>query len=142
MVAALPLGGAVAVASAAQERSVKEHVVLKLVTRKNASHGAIKFKHAGQAKGTLSGAVTSRMTLTHLLLLRGTVTITTSKGKLTVKFDGRARSLESPSWFKGTATIIDGTDRYAHARGRGTFTGLVNRRTWAASIDATGSFTY
>jgi hypothetical protein len=117
---------------------VTEHVVLKLVKRS----GTTKFEHTGRATGTVSGSVRSSTTLTHSVVLRGTVTINTSRGKLRLKVDGRARSLELRARFSGTATIAGGTGRYAHARGTGTFTGVVNRSTWAATIDSSGSFSY
>jgi hypothetical protein len=123
---------------AARSMTVKEHVVLKLVKKT----GATKFQHAGRATGTVTGSVRSAITLSHSVVLRGTVTITTSRGKLRLKVDGRARSLELRTKFNGTATIAGGSGRYAHAGGRGTFTGVVNRSTWAATIDAKGSFTY
>jgi hypothetical protein len=78
----------------------------------------------------------------HSVLLRGTVTITTSQGRLRLRIDGRARSLALRTSFDGSASIAGGTGRYAHAQGRGTFKGIVNRSTWAATIDARGSFTY
>jgi hypothetical protein len=132
-------GGASAAAPDAVKRmSVREHVTLKLVKR----IGSSTFEHAGRATGTVDGTVTSRSTMSHSVLLRGMVTITTSKGRLRLRIDGRARSLELRTRFNGTATIAGGTGRYRHAQGRGTFDGIVNRSTWAATIDARGSFTY
>ena len=127
-----------AVPHAAGANKVAEHVTLKLVKRT----GSTKFEHTGHATGTVSGAVQSKITLTHSVVLRGTVTIKTSRGKLRLKVDGRARSLELRTKFNGSATIAGGTGRYAHATGDGTFTGIVNRSTWAATIDASGSFSY
>jgi hypothetical protein len=117
---------------------VREHIALKLV-KKTGSTG---FEHAGRATGTVSGSVRSRITLTHSVVLRGTVTITTSRGRLRLKVDGRARSIELRSRFSGSASIAGGSGRYAHASGSGTFSGVVNRSTWAATIDASGSFSY
>jgi hypothetical protein len=117
---------------------VTEHVVLKLAKR----IGTTKFEHTGQATGTLTGSVRSTITLSHSVVLHGTVTINTSRGKLRLKVDGRARTLELRTKFNGSATIAGGTGRYAHARGTGKFEGVVNRSTWAATIDASGSFTY
>jgi hypothetical protein len=137
----LPLAGVgalVAVAQAADRSDVIEHVKLTVVQR----HGSTKFEHTGRATGTLAGPVSSKITLTHAVVLRGTVTIKTSKGQLRLKVDGRARSLELRTKFTGTATVDGGTGRYTHARGSGTFKGVVNRSTWAATIDANGAFTY
>lgn len=135
-------GAPVVVATAATPRAgaehqVREHVVLKVVKR----HGTTKFEHAGKASGTVAGAVRSKITLAHAVVIRGTVTIATSKGRLRLKIDGRARSLELRTKFNGSATIEGGTGRYAHARGSGKFSGVVNRSTWAATIDASGAYT-
>jgi hypothetical protein len=120
---------------AAGTLKITEHVSLQLVKRT----GSTKFEHAGRASGTVSGSVRSRITLTHSVVLRGIVTIRTRRGDLRLKVDGRARSLELRTKFSGTAAMAGGTGRYADARGSGTFRGVVNRETWAATIDATGS---
>jgi hypothetical protein len=127
----------IAPAFAATPHKVTEHVTLKLVKRT----GSTKFEHKGRATGTASGAVHSRITIRQSVLMSGTVTIATSKGKLTLKVKGRARSLERYSRFDGSAWITGGTGHYANARGRGTFKGVVNRSTWAATLDASGSYT-
>jgi hypothetical protein len=139
------LGGLVSVhparatsARASHTASVREHVALKLVRRS----GVDRFVHKGRASGTFVGSVSSKITISHSVILRGTVTIATSGGKVRLKIDGRARSLELRTRFNGTATIAGGTGKWAQARGRGTFNGVVNRSTWAATIDATGSVSF
>jgi hypothetical protein len=117
---------------------MKEHVTLKIVKRT----GSTKFEHAGRATGTVQGPVVSKITLSHSVVLRGTVTIDSSHGKLRLKVDGRARSIAVRTKFNGTATVVSGTGRYAHASGKGTFTGVVNRTNWNATIDASGSMTF
>jgi hypothetical protein len=133
------VAGAVASAPrAAGTRQLREHVSLKLVKRT----GSTRFEHSGAATGTVSGSVRSKIALAHSVVLRGTVTITTRGGQLRMTVDGRARSLELRTKFSGSATVAGGTGRYAHARGAGRFNGVVNRDTWAATIDATGSLSY
>jgi hypothetical protein len=122
--------------------SVHEYVTLKLVVKRTERNGSTKFEHTGRATGTVAGTVRTKITLTHSVVLRGIVTIATSKGKLRLKVDGRARGIQERSPFKGEAFILTGTGRYAKAKGKGTFTGVVNRATWAATIDAEGTFTY
>jgi hypothetical protein len=117
---------------------VNEHIALKLVKRS----GSTGFEHAGRATGTVAGAVHSKITLAHAVVLQGTVTITTSRGRLRLDVDGRARSIELRSKFEGMARIAGGSGRYAHAHGTASFKGVVNRSTWAATIDAAGSFSY
>ncbi|WCB96411.1 hypothetical protein DSM104299_05170 [Baekduia alba] len=116
---------------------MKEHVDLVLVKKT----GASKFQHSGRASGTFTGTVKSRIAIEHSVVLRGTVTIATSGGSVRMKVDGRARSLSMRTKFDGAATITGGTGRYAHAKGTGRFSGVVNRSTWHATLDATGSFT-
>jgi hypothetical protein len=124
-------------AYASPAKSVKEHVDLKLVKKS----GGSKFQHSGRATGTFVGTVKSKITIEHSVVLRGTVTISTSGGAVRMKVDGRARSLSLRTKFNGTATITGGTGRYAHAKGTGRFSGVVNRSSWHATLDATGSFT-
>jgi hypothetical protein len=44
--------------------------------------------------------------------------------------------------FGGTMTITHGTGRYAHARGGGGFYGVINRETYDATIQTTGTLAY
>lgn len=127
-----------AVAVAGSSRPVEEHVDLVLAKRS----GTTKFEHKGRASGTLAGSVRSQITLTHSVVLNGTVTISTSAGNVRMKVDGRARSLGLRTKFSGSATIAGGTGRYQHAKGTGRFTGVVNRSSWHATIDAAGTFSY
>lgn len=126
---------AVAVAA---ERPVEEHVDLVLVKKS----GTTRFEHKGRATGTVAGTVRSQITITHSVVLKGTVTISTAAGKMRMNVEGRARSLGLRTKFAGKAVIAGGSGRYAHAKGTGKFTGVVNRGTWHATIDATGSFRY
>lgn len=124
--------------AAGERRPVKEHVDLTLVKRS----GANKFEHKGRATGTVAGSVRSRIALAHSTVLKGAVTITTSSGTVRMNIEGRARSLGLRAKFTGRTTITGGTGRYAKATGSGQFTGVVNRSTWHAIIDATGSYSY
>jgi hypothetical protein len=110
----------------------------KLVSR---SGGGTRFVHSGTASGTFGGSVRPRISLAHSVVLSGVVRIRARGGTVTMKVSGRARSLSLRTRFTGTASIMGGTGKYADARGAGQFTGVVNRGTWHATIDATGSFT-
>lgn len=116
---------------------VKEHVDLKVVSR---TDGGTRFVHTGTATGTFAGTVKSRITLAHSVVMVGVVTIKAKGGSVTMRVNGRARSLSLRTKFNGVAIITGGTGRYSHAKGMGKFTGVVNRSTWHAIIDATGSF--
>lgn len=123
-------------AAAGGERDVKEHVDLTLVKRT----GTTKFQHKGTATGTVRGTVRSRITITHSVVIKGSVTITTSTGRVTMRIDGRARSISMRTRFNGTARIENGTGKWAGAVGKATFSGVVNRGTWHVTLDATGSY--
>lgn len=134
MIAALVVA-APAAARNSRTRALREHVQLTLV-KKSGTH----FRHRGTATGTVSGSVSSSITLDSLALA-GTVTITTKSGMLRLRVTGTARSSGLRSRFSGSAKVVAGTGRYTGARGRGVFDGVVNRSTWAATIDASGSLT-
>ncbi|WP_445148686.1 autotransporter [Baekduia sp. Peel2402] len=124
--------------AATGEHAVKEHVDLTLVKRT----GTTKLEHKGRATGTVKGAVTSKITISHSVVMRGTVTISAAGGKIRLKVSGRARSIGVQTKFNGTATMSGGTGKYAGATGTGTFKGVVNRRSWHVTLDATGSYHY
>jgi hypothetical protein len=135
----LPLLAVAAPALAADgTHPVKEKVDLTLVKRT----GSTKYEHKGRATGTVNGSVTSKITIRHSVALSGTVTISTSKGKVRMQVTGRARSLSQRTPVNGTAKIVGGTGKYAGAVGTGTFKGVVNRRTWHVTLDASGSYHY
>jgi hypothetical protein len=125
-------------ATAWAAQPVREHVDLKVVSR---TDGGTKFVHTGTATGTFAGTVRSRITLTHSVVLNGIVTIKARGGSVTLRVSGRARSLSLRTRFTGVAIVAGGTGKYSHAKGMGKFTGVVNRSSWHATIDATGSFT-
>lgn len=134
---ALTIGTASVTAGAAPAHAkairITESVRLSLVKKTGTS-----FAHRGTAKGTYSGSVSSQMKL-NSLSISGTVTIKTKGGSVRLKIRGTARSSGLHTKFDGSASIAGGTGKFARARGTGRFTGVVNRRTWAASIDAKGS---
>lgn len=137
LIVAAALGGGVAPAGAsARTVPIAENVSLQLVKKSGTS-----FTHRGRATGTYAGSVTSKMTLDSLSI-RGTVTIKTTGGSVRLVIRGTARSSGLRSKFDGSATVARGTGRFAKARGTGRFNGVVNRKTWAATINSRGSMTY
>lgn len=132
---ALVAAGVAAPGASAGTQRVSENVSLRLVKKSGSS-----FTHRGRATGTVAGSVSSRMRLDSLSIT-GTVTVRARGGSLNLRIKGRARSGGLRSKFSGSATMAGGTGRYAHARGRGSFSGVVNRQTWAATIKASGSLT-
>ncbi len=137
LLGAEPTASALASPTARAARTVPaiEHVTLTLVKKTGTD-----FRHKGRSTGTVAGSVSSRIKLTSLSIV-GTVTVRAKDGTLQLQVRGTARSGGLRSKFDGTATMTGGTGRYAGAHGKGTFTGIVNRRTWAATLDARGSLT-
>jgi hypothetical protein len=130
-------------AGAGQEHPVQEHVDLTLVKKSGTTKaGTVKYQHKGSARGTVDGTVRSKITIKNSVSLHGTVTIATAQGRVRIAVDGRARSLGMRVRFDGGARLTGGTGKYAGTTGTGTFFGVVNRRTWHVTIDATGSYHY
>lgn len=131
------LAGALLPASAAAGTlSITENISLKLDKKVDS-----KLTHRGTATGTIPGNARASSTLRGLRL-RGTVTVVTKRGSLRIKIDGRARTSGTRPRFEGTASLAGGTGTYRRARGTGRFDGIVDRSTWAATIRASGTFSY
>lgn len=87
----------------------------------------------GVVRGTLSGPVMTRFNV-RLLSVTGLVTIfPKGGGSLSLSVSGHARSVAVRARFAGSVTVTGGSGRWAGARGRGSFRGIVNRRTWAST---------
>jgi hypothetical protein len=117
-------------AGVAQARTIAtdEHVSLHLVRKSGST-----LYERGSASGTLPGPVAGTFKTT-VVIVTGTVTISPRGGSVTVGVVGFPRSAGVVASFTGTVTVKGGTGRYAHARGHGTFTATVNRRTWAVRV--------
>jgi hypothetical protein len=96
----------------------------------------------GTATGTLPGKVTARFNV-NVLAVTGTVTFyPRGGGSITCDVRGAARSISVNAKFGGTMIVRSGTGRFAGARGGATFEGRVNRRSWDATVNATGHLRY
>jgi hypothetical protein len=122
-------------AHATRSVAVSERADLHLVRKSGST-----LYEAGTATGTLPGTITARFTVTSKVT--GSVRITTRGGTLTMSVDGTPRSAGTIARFGGTMRVTSGTGKFARASGTATFTGTVNRRTWAATVNATGRLTY
>jgi hypothetical protein len=94
----------------------------------------------GAARGTLPGSVHAEC---HLGAdFSANVTIYTQGG--TIHGHGTATPRASGIYesFAGTLVITGGTGRYAHAHGHAGLYGLFNRRTYALTVQTTGSLSY
>jgi len=125
-------------AGTAQARTVNVNERASLhLTRKSGST----IYQAGTATGTLPGTITSRFHVT-VTRVTGSFKVTTRGGTLTMSVNGSPRSGGTVARFAGTMRVVGGTGKFAGARGSGTFSGTVNRRTWAANVSASGRLTY
>ncbi len=131
-----PVAAARPQAQAARTVNVSERASLHLVRKSGST-----LYEAGTATGTLPGTITARFVV-GVTKVTGSVTIRTRGGSLTLSVHGTPRSTGTVSRFGGTMRVTSGTGRFARARGSASFSGTVNRRTWAASVAASGRLSY
>ncbi len=140
--AALPLAAAPAtaaadpVAQASKTINVSERASLHLVRKSGST-----LWQAGTATGTLPGTVTTRFKVT-LTSVTGTLKIVTRGGTVTLSVSGKPRSGGNNARFGGTMRVTGGSGKFKGASGSANFEGVVNRRSWAANVSATGRLTY
>jgi hypothetical protein len=95
----------------------------------------------GPATGQVPGTV--RVEFNVSATVKATFTIFTRSGSLSGYGAGALHESSKHSSvyvsFAGTMTVIHGTGRYAHARGRGGFYGVIDRHNYAATIQTTGT---
>jgi hypothetical protein len=103
------------------------------------SAGARLFEE-GTAHGTLPGTVRAECDLG--ATFEASVTIVTNAG--TIRGHGTATSHASGIYesLAGTLTVTGGTGRYAHAHGRAKLYGVFDRRTYALTVQTTGSLRF
>jgi hypothetical protein len=129
--------GAAPTAHAAGSHNIVENATLQLV-RKSGS----RLYERGSGTGSLPGTVTAQFDVT-LTKVTGSVTIyPRDGGSLTINVLGYPQSTGINARFAGNMAVRRGTGRYSRAVGSGTFSGVVNRRTWAVSVHANARLTY
>lgn len=94
----------------------------------------------GTATGTLPGTVRGECNIGYQIVCN--VTIDTRLGAIRGHGTARPHTTNIYESFAGTLTINGGTGRYAHAHGRAGLYGVFNRRTYALTVQTTGSLTY
>jgi hypothetical protein len=100
------------------------------------------LKERGSATGTLPGPVSARFDTSNIAIVTGTVTFHTAGGSVTVSVIGYPQSLGTVAKFAGSIRVLRGTGRFAHPSGSGSFTGKVNRSTWAVRVHGKAKLTY
>jgi hypothetical protein len=95
----------------------------------------------GEAKGTLPGSVRAYVTVGAPIVVRFTISV---RGGGTLSGEGSGKPSGNPAEpsFAGTMTVTRGTGRYRYAHGKGGFYGTLNRSTYAAVMQTTGTLSY
>jgi hypothetical protein len=95
----------------------------------------------GEAKGSLPGVVRAYVTVGTPIVFRFTITV---RGGGTISGEGSGRPSGRPAEpsFAGTMTVTRGTGRYRRAHGKGGLYGTLNRSTYAAVLQTTGTLAY
>jgi hypothetical protein len=94
----------------------------------------------GTATGGLPGSVKVRFTVGPTV--SASFTIYARGGTLSGHGTGTLHSSGTYASFAGSMSISRGTGRYLHAHGHGGFYGVLNRRTYALTVQTTGSLSY
>jgi len=94
----------------------------------------------GNATGGLPGAVKVNFTVGPTV--SATFTITTHSGSLIGHGSGVLHSSGTYASFRGSMSITRGTGHYMHAHGSGGFYGVLNRKTYALTVQTTGRLSY
>jgi hypothetical protein len=94
----------------------------------------------GQATGDLPGRVEAQFNVGATVY--ASFSISTQYGS--ISGSGLSKLHGTGVWdsFGGTVTVTHGTGRYVHAHGRAGFYGVINRRTYAANVETTGTLDY
>jgi hypothetical protein len=94
----------------------------------------------GAATGGLPGKLQVRLNVGATVY--GSFTIQTHYGSISGTGSGKLHGTGTYASFGGSMDISHGTGRYAHAHGHGGFYGTLNRNTYAATIQTTGTLVY
>lgn len=94
----------------------------------------------GPVSGTLPGTVKVRLTVG--ATIEASFTITTKNGSISGHGSGKLHTSGEYASFGGTLSATGGSGRYAHAHGTGGLYGVINRRTYALTIQTTGTLSY
>jgi hypothetical protein len=122
-------------ARAAATQNVKDEAHLHLTS----TNGSLLIEE-GQATGQIPGKVKASFEIE--ANVTSNFTIYVHGGSLGGRGNGRLHSTGPNSSFGGSLRIIGGSGRYKNAHGSGEFYGLINRKTYAVTIQTSGKLTY
>lgn len=95
----------------------------------------------GEARGSLVGVVRAYVTVGAPIVFRFTITVR-GVGSLSGQGSGKPKGDPAEPSFSGTMTVTRGTGRYRSAHGTGGFYGTINRASYAAVMQTTGTLSY
>ncbi len=126
------------IAVAARSLSVKDEGYLRLVK----SSGSLLIDE-GPVRGTIPGRAKVRFVYNGDPAVTAQLTISGHAGSIVASARGRLSSPTSPHpSFDGTLTVTGGSGRYRHAHGSGRLYGIFYRRTYAMTVQTTGTVHY
>jgi hypothetical protein len=94
----------------------------------------------GPASGTFPGKVHAYLNLGATVIAH--FTIETRSGAITGVGSGKLKGRPAEPSFSGRMRVTHGTGRYTHARGEGGFFGTLNRNTFRAVVQTSGTLFY
>ncbi len=103
-------------------------------------HSGSQLLEEGSAQGDLPGRMRASLSLG--ATVTGSFTIYTHGGTITGHGTATPHGAGLDERFSGTLTVTGGTGRYTHAHGHAGLSGTFNRRTYAISLQTSGSLTY
>ncbi len=95
----------------------------------------------GQARGTLPGSVRAYVTVGAPIVFRFTITVR-GIGSLSGQGSGKPKGDPAEPSFNGAMSVTRGTGSYRDAHGTGGFYGTINRTTYSAVMQTTGTLYY
>ncbi len=103
-------------------------------------HSGSQLLEEGSAQGDLPGSMHADCSLG--ATFTASFTIYTHGGTITGRGTATPHGAGLDEHFSGTLTVTGGTGRYTHARGHAGLSGTFNRRTYAITLQTSGSLTY
>jgi hypothetical protein len=103
-------------------------------------HSGSQLLEEGSAQGDLPGRMRANLSLG--ATFTASFTIYTHGGTITGHGTATPHGAGLDEHFSGTLTVTGGTGRYSHAHGHAGLTGTFNRRTYAVTLQTSGSLTY
>jgi hypothetical protein len=95
----------------------------------------------GKAEGSLPGRFRAYVNVGSPIIFRFTI-IVHGVGTLSGEGSGKPKGNPAEPSFRGTMKVTGGTGRYRHAHGTGDFRGTINRSSYAAVMQTTGTLSY